>query len=268
MKHQLVGCSEKVKRARENIKNLATEIRRCLEDKDYRKVTKFDENFELSSVTVFGPPVPAHISVLIGEIAHHLRSSLDHLVWALVLENKKKGTPKTEFPIFRTKPEGKEPIAAFERKIELIRSDCAQAIRDLQPYNRTIPTDDPLWLVFELDRIDKHRLLVSTVAQAHVYHMGDAEGFARRLVNSRPLGAPNSDVQIGGTFSIEVAIEDAPNSQFKAAVPLLAYLTTYVEAVIRLFEPAFANVASEPSELVRIATFTGHRPPPSPEKGS
>lgn len=49
-------------------------------------------------------------------------------------------------------------------KIHGVRSDCAQGIRDLQPYNAATPAHDPLWLIYELDRIDKHRLLIAAVA--------------------------------------------------------------------------------------------------------
>jgi hypothetical protein len=86
--------------------------------------------------------------------------------------------------------------------------------------------------------------------------MGDAEGFIKSLSLSRPIGVPKHDVAMSSTFAVEVVIEDAPNPQFQAAVPLLAYLTSYTTSIIKLFEPAFAD--APPSH---------EAPPTSPVKG-
>ena len=186
---------------------------------------------------IIGPTVPLRFSVLIGEIAHHLRSSLDHLVWQLVIANGRKGTARSEFPIFCEQPKGANGERLFANKIEGVRQDVADAIRQMQPFNDPAPPLNPLWLVHELDRIDKHRLLVSTVAVAHL-HESREEG-AWKLMLRAPIGTPKSDAQIDDGFSIQIRIDGTPEGPPDGAVPLLAYLTSYVESVLGEFLPAF-----------------------------
>lgn len=99
-------------------------------------------------------------SVVIGDILHNLRSTLDHLVYSL--SEKHTGSPlpdklakDSEFPIFRC-PDGK----AINRRIRGMHPDAQARIRDLQPYQRPNFALDPLWILQELSNVDKHRLLI------------------------------------------------------------------------------------------------------------
>ena len=89
MLHPLAGCWAKVKRAKECIKNLNVEITAFLgsEPKPYRVVGKQDEQTGEYAFIASCPSLPPRFAVLIGEIIHHLRSSLDHLLCALVTQN-------------------------------------------------------------------------------------------------------------------------------------------------------------------------------------
>jgi hypothetical protein len=40
--------------------------------------------------------------IIVGDIAHNLRSSLDHLVWQLVLQNRRLPSRRNQFPIMVT----------------------------------------------------------------------------------------------------------------------------------------------------------------------
>lgn len=106
--------------------------------------------------------------VIIGEILYDLRSALDHLACALV----PKPNPRTEFPIFRKKdgPDGfltKAP--AKLPRLQQGKPDAWDIIEQLQPYQGAgrggDPERDPLWVLHQLNIIDKHRYpLVSTTA--------------------------------------------------------------------------------------------------------
>jgi hypothetical protein len=175
---------------------------------------------------------------MVGEIAHHLRSSLDHLIWQLIIANTgKEGSTRSEFPIFLQPPKGAKGEQQFAKKIQGVRIDAAKAISIMQPYNDPEPHLNPLWLVHDLDRIDKHRLLLSTVAVAHL-HASRQEG-AWRLLLRAPIGTPKSDAQIEDGFSIQIRIARIPEGPPDGAVPLLSYLTSYVESVLGEFIPAF-----------------------------
>lgn len=114
-------------------------------------------------------PPPLRLSVLLGDLLHNLRSSLDHIAWQLVLANG--GTPGrgTSFPILLTK---KATLKIAGR----ISKQAAAVVEDLQPYNNKsgVPEIDPLHILGTLNNIDKHReiniavLNVTDMLEAHL----------------------------------------------------------------------------------------------------
>jgi hypothetical protein len=111
--------------------------------------------------------LPMRFSILSGEVVHHLRSCLDHIIWALADSQVKSGpgAAKLEFPIFHAKPSNK---SSFDRKIAGVPDGARQIIERLQPYHRpeailTGPLNDPLWVIHDLDRVDKHRELTIAI---------------------------------------------------------------------------------------------------------
>ena len=109
-------------------------------------------------------PLPDSVALLVGDAAHNVRSALDHFAWAAVPAYRR--NRKTMFPIWGKgpeRPEGKEQDEWEEqvgRQMPGISCGLEEAV--LRP--RRWPTE--LWYVNELDRVDKHRLLIS-VAAAH-----------------------------------------------------------------------------------------------------
>jgi hypothetical protein len=105
---------------------------------------------------------------VLGDALHNLRSSLDHLVYQLSLLTTK--NPKgTEFPIYITKASNSRDC--FEQKgrekIRHVPKEAQELIEAAQPYNARHP-DQPshhyLWLLHELNRLDKHRFVLETYA--------------------------------------------------------------------------------------------------------
>jgi hypothetical protein len=109
-------------------------------------------------------PLPDSVALLSGDAAHNVRSALDHFAWAAVPARRR--NRKTMFPIWGKgpeRPEGKEEDEWKEqvrRQMPGVSPGLEEAV--LRP--RRWPTE--LWYVNELDRVDKHRLLIS-VAAAH-----------------------------------------------------------------------------------------------------
>ena len=126
-------------------------------------------------------PLPVEWSAHIGDAAHNLRSGLDHLAFAL--NSKGYADPnqgailppadakRSEFPIFGDEDTagnpGKGPTLFRKalRKVAHVPNGARAVIEEIQPYQRGKDfRADPLWLIYELDRIDKHRELVLTAA--------------------------------------------------------------------------------------------------------
>jgi hypothetical protein len=124
--------------------------------------------------------LPVEISLSIGDIAHNTRAALDHLAYALA----RNPGMDTVFPIWKEprvdKSTGKrlQPFIAGG-----VRREVKQILRAVQPYNsrQRAPEDHTLFKLRELDNVDKHRYLVTSVCSDWGYHrklvqwVGDVE---------------------------------------------------------------------------------------------
>jgi hypothetical protein len=122
---------------------------------------------------------PDHVALLVGDALHNLRSSLDHLVWALSEQSGQtianQVARQISFPIL-TNADKWDNVSANLQYVD----PAAQAIIEtLQPYNQTlrpllpygatveISTDyDPLVVLHRWDIIDKHRTLHTMTVNA------------------------------------------------------------------------------------------------------
>lgn len=103
--------------------------------------------------------VPDSIALIMGDAAHNLRSALDHFAWAAV-SAQDRGT-RTYFPIW-----GKTAVPGPDewreqvcRQLKGTPAGLIDAVAQLEPWD--MGRDSLLWAIHELDRIDKHRLLLS-----------------------------------------------------------------------------------------------------------
>lgn len=162
----------KVARAEEHLGALRAECSAYLDSRPYELVglpRTGDGDEDLLIWRLHHPP-PLRLSVLLGDMLHNLRSSLDHLAWQLVLANG--GTPdkKTSFPILLQRKNAPPEIAGE------ISPKAAALVEHFQPYNNAsgAPGEDPLHVLGALNNIDKHRefniavLNVSDVLEAHL----------------------------------------------------------------------------------------------------
>lgn len=164
MAYSLEGIRAKIHRADENIQYLEREIALFLE-KNYRFESEFHEESRQYRFRAFGEPVfPERFSVLIGEILYQLRSSYDHAVTQLVEIGPGGGKPdRLEFPICQSPQRFKE--ACDRGKIKGVSMAARQTIENLQPYKTDAqPEHSVLYWINELNRVDKHRLLLVVVA--------------------------------------------------------------------------------------------------------
>jgi hypothetical protein len=104
---------------------------------------------------------------MIGDVFHQLRATLDHLVYALATRGCQ--TPKhdelknLEFLIRKSSRDFDcDWRVTGDFFARLIGPSELTQMKASQPYNRNsiAPTADPMWIVRELDNIDKHRTVV------------------------------------------------------------------------------------------------------------
>jgi hypothetical protein len=118
--------------------------------------------------------VPDDWGLRVGEVAHHLRAVLDNAVCQL-LPDGVQPTVSTEFPVATTR-EWFAKVAP--RKLAGLSAEAYAAIERLQPFGQAdvAAVHHPLWLLHELDIIDKHQSVhvAAVVAAQSGWNAGQA----------------------------------------------------------------------------------------------
>ena len=198
--HPFAGIAEKLKRSNENIINLHREIGDFFEACKYPVLPDVNSEEWQEAVDYHrNLVIPLRCGVLSGEIVHHLRSCLDHIVWYFSsAQYRAEAENAIEFPVFREEPLTKKKIAGYERKIKgITNSNVLSLVRDLQPYKRgSDAEDDPVCIVHDMDRFDKHRELAIVGGRANVAIPPSAGIDAARAVAKYGQREPLTDIQL------------------------------------------------------------------------
>lgn len=154
----LSGCWEKVDRAKHHLDSLDAEFRPGPKNDLYKALTYSDPHGNLIFEARIAARVLVRWGVIAGEVAHDLRSALDHAMCALV----RRTIPDSDcaylyFPIYTKR------LANGERRNELVSIADPKAeaiIEGVQPCHALDgPEMHPLWLLHLLNRWDKHRMV-------------------------------------------------------------------------------------------------------------
>lgn len=133
----------RLERAKENIANLASEIKELLPD-------GCDER-----------AIPARFTVLAGESIYLMRSALDHLAWHLVIAAGGEPGPRTAFPVFALDPaRNAESLVTYAACVAGMSDSAKVRIERLQPYHRHgLRKQNVLWILNDLSSTDQHTAL-------------------------------------------------------------------------------------------------------------
>lgn len=176
------GHLQKLDRASQHIKELSAAQQAWLGTGAYSFFSERDPQTGKTIVRAkITEPPPGQFSLIVGDAVHAMRSALDHLALELAVAHQRPGSlpeameKASEFPIFpleigndqgrdlfhRIKKKTGEPAPGGGlHKLQGAHPDAVKAIEGIQPYHRgSAFAEDPLWVIHELDRIDKHRRL-------------------------------------------------------------------------------------------------------------
>src|SRR5712692_1109554 len=243
--HPLAGVTEKLKRADENIRNLTREIIRFLNEGPGGMIPEEDEKALQDAIDRHSKrEIPHRFGVLAGEVVHHLRSSLDHIVWLLSSETYRSTNPHSiEFPILARQPTTKDEIRRYERKVKGVTSSTARTtIEGLQPYRSAIPDDDPIYIVHNMDRIDKHKELLIVFPAFNLRldtEVLDKVAF-HELINKTQLtpdeyAAFNRAVKMNTQLTTQIAFREFGKRKSQPVIPSLLQLAQFIRDVILSF---------------------------------
>jgi hypothetical protein len=256
----------KIERAKKHIADLERELRAFLDAKPYGVGAKREpQTRKLIYYVTSVNPVPEYLSLITGDIIQNLISALDHLAYQLVFKDTGGHPPKPSkiyFPIADT-------ITIYEaeknRKVEGARKDTFKAIDAIKPYKGG---NDLLWMLYRLNNIDKHRLLLTVGSKAagvnlaqHMANIARDQMSAKAIdvlesfnffVNPADTGFPLKE----GFELLIGAVDEKPNpkQQFRFDVALSETGIVEGESLLitmQSFATTVDNVFNELSPLLR-----------------
>jgi len=244
--HPFAGIFEKLKRADQNIVNLEAEIRDFVKAGNYPVLPHPDDKMWQEAVNYHrSKRIPLRFSVLAGEIVHHLRSSLDHIVWHFSTdEARAKAQNVIEFPIFESQPSLKKEIERYDRKIQGVTSkNVRRLIEKVQPYHAGANVaDNSLLIIHNMDRFDKHRELVIVDSSALVVFPSSMPEVARKVTLYTQGKLPASEyaavgraVKEYGQVTPQVAFRQFGKRKTQPVIPGLAQLFNDVGEIVCVF---------------------------------
>lgn len=242
------GIRLKIKWAKKHIRELDAAINRFLQDQPYRIGAKPHRIPQIEHTTLYVAevkPIPDEISLILGDAIHNLRSALDYLMWQLV--EAYGGTPNKSiyFPIADTVQQYQSAIG--NREIQKIAPNALDIIESVQPY---VTPDQTLWLLHQLDIIDKHRLLLTVAIAMDKWGVDLAVGqtlwfneyrFVPLVVGNEITNLPTStyerqahkDFQLGA----DVAFGESELPEGELVLYTVNKMSDLVDGIVAQFEP-------------------------------
>jgi hypothetical protein len=161
------------------------------------------------------------LPLLIGDCVYNYRSALDHLAYALAAAYTnplpERLAKTSAFPIFwKSKDYRRKGTAGAASKMEGMSRRARGAIQRVQPYHRRkYPPLRFLWMLEELNRVDKHRFIHLTGAVA-AEGAGEVTGANVQRLHIRHIVRP---IKEGARFQvIESALPSPREVQVKADI--------------------------------------------------
>lgn len=106
---------------------------------------------------------PSEWALILSDLLNNLRSALDHAVWELAIRNAGPTPPNAASIAFPVCVDAAEFDRRAQRCLAALAPDDVAKVERLQPYldcpPDLSPTDHPLLLLHDLNRLDKHRTL-------------------------------------------------------------------------------------------------------------
>src|SRR6267378_107397 len=253
MSHALDGSRLKVARADEHLKAVEERIKGFIDKKPYALGSQPDmkANELLLTIHIRDDP-PPELGLVVGDAVHNLAAALDYIVCALAM-TVGADCERTAFPIYI------DPTLYSDqggRRIKNLSDLAKTVIKAHQPFvtEPKAPELTPLAILYDLDRFDKHRVLLigATVLlagstlnlvapdgasvvpiQRPKGPLKDGAAFARFTC----IGCTPSEVNVKGNVTFSVGFgEGSGQATGDPVLPTLQRLRGHVSEVIADFD--------------------------------
>lgn len=248
--HPLDGVRAKIKRAKKHIDQFATD---SAEFERNAYAVRLEPNVNAGTLDIFtmdmgcGEP-PIQLRLLIGEIAHQLRSALDHVVFILA-DKAPKGS--RQFPIF---VESDEYESRSHCMIKGVSYRARAIIEAAQPFQWSPPDKHPLRMLNKINNTDKHRIIpVCSVYTSQMsidfsggpwysinFNVGRQVVEDGTKIGTVPLPAGYTpEMKMNSEALFTIAFAKIGNTELEPVIPLLCKLMDFVDGLVDEFTTEF-----------------------------
>jgi hypothetical protein len=233
----------KVERAKKHLRDLAADIstverrtvviRKGYDNKGNRPPDNFSITMGVPSSDRFLDTIVCspNVAAGVGDIAHNLRTALDHLMCHMLVVAGSAITNRDAFPI-------SESVTRYESRrdglVNRVRPKAIEALDLLKPYKGG---NLDLWRIHELDRIDKHRA-IAPFARDFIFFADWFDGdFLFKQDSPALAGLYDSQVEQDMQFEIEKSLSNPETSGRDAILPSLHQMIDVTESLVLSFKP-------------------------------
>jgi hypothetical protein len=255
----LAGVRAKLRRADELREEFDERFAYFLDTHPYSIIFSYDAKSGWHTFTwkVEQEPPFEDLALIYGDILGNLRTTLDYLVWQLVLVAGNKPGRYTAFPVITRRKDWEVQGASA---LKGVAEEWAEEIEALQPFQRfERPELHPLAILEYVNNLNKHRFLpvAALTAEKFDYLINIAavppgETFESREFLDRPIvdGGELARFRCGSRIQLEVQVHETPRFRmsFKDGLGYEWYaveLVEWVREVVARFEPAFFVASPE-----------------------
>lgn len=255
-RHSLAGVRAKIERAKKDFRDLNAEVNKFMSHDPYGLVPYCDldtrEDVWISRVS---KDVPDSFATAVGVVVHSLRSAFDILAGQVKFTGPGPSVGKHEFPIFWDRHTYETD---GRRKVKGASQFAMCLIDRLQPWQRGDRyAEDPLYIIHELDRLDKHNdIILVGAGVSYTMSIGSETGdvYIERLsIQGRNLICPLEDgaevirfrfgspqANVNAQFTFFIAFEQSGVGKGQPVIPILYQLIQFSERAVNSFAPLFA----------------------------
>jgi hypothetical protein len=230
----------------------------------YKFIMRMDERppytirflWDLRARTEEEQKVLTDLGLIFADFLGNLRSALDHLAWRLVEISGTQPHNRTSFPAAKTQAAW---LTARGREVRGIAPELVAIIDEVQPYHDAYPERNLLWVLDEVNNLNKHRVIPATAESLGTFRLlyTAPDGIERKLSNTEPkVRVVNGEEFIAITADplcnnpnvslldpdIRYSFEDGLNHDNGWSYTN-ADLINLVNSIIGQFEPAFRKQA-------------------------
>lgn len=170
----------KIERAEKHLRDLYQSVDSFFGSGPYKVGTHRDtKTGELIYYLAEAAPIPAAIGAIAGDAIQNCRTALDHLVQQLWLVNNPNGGTSSRDVSFPTDTSAQQFESRLQGKVGGLRQDAIDLIKALEPYDGG--KGERLAVLNRVNRVDKHRALLTTYANINIDFVPDLKRIAPSL---------------------------------------------------------------------------------------